>query len=57
MAIKDAIQLSETLTQIMDDDEMIELLKQYEKEMADRAGKSVVRSRDSTFIHPGIFKK
>lgn len=57
MAIKDAIVLAETLAQSSADQDWVDVLKQYESEMSDRAGKSVIKSRESTFIQRGIFDK
>ena len=57
MAIKDAIVLAETFAQSTADQDSADVLKQYESEMCGRAGKSVIRSRETTFMHQGIFDK
>ena len=57
MAIKDAIVLAEMVAKSSADRDWANALKQYESEMTDRAGKSVIRSRESTFLHQGIFEK
>ncbi|KAJ5109038.1 hypothetical protein N7456_005713 [Penicillium angulare] len=49
MAIKDAIVLAEMLAQSRAEQDWEDVLKKYEGEMSDRAGKSVIRSRESTF--------
>lgn len=54
MAIKDAIVLAENLVEGGD---LADVFKKYESEMSERAGQSVVRSRESTFLHQGIFNK
>ncbi|KAJ5688796.1 hypothetical protein N7462_003188 [Penicillium macrosclerotiorum] len=57
MAIKDAIVLAETLAQTTTFHDTADILKQYESEMSERAGKSVITSRENTFMHKCIFNK
>lgn len=57
MAMKDAIVLGNTLSMTFQNGHIEDALKVYEKEMIERASKSVVKSREATFPHPGFFEQ
>lgn len=55
--MKDAIVLGNTLSMTFQNGHIEDALKVYEKEMIERASKSVVKSREATFPHPGFFEQ
>lgn len=57
MAIKDAVVLADMVTQRCDLQNLADQMKLYEAEMSERSERSVIRSRESTFMSQNIFRK